>query len=338
MLAPPLVFADSLHLGESIPPLLGAVTYVTLYTVRARTLARERRPVETWRIASFMFGVALMFIVQVGPIDTLADSVLVAHMAQHIMIGDVASLFIVLGLTGPVIQPLLHMRVTRPLRVLATPIVALTLWAVNLYAWHIPIFYQAAINHDLIHALEHATFLWFGTLLWLALIGPLPKPAWFSGWGALVYVIGVRLIGAILGNILIWGSTVFYPVYRTTDAARGINALSDQNVAGGLMMIEEMILTTLLLGWLFFRFARQDEERQALLDFAAEHGVELSEERAARAARAGRGEALRERILAASSEPHTGGGNGGDPAPGANGDTLGDGNNGKSALTRRSIG
>jgi cytochrome c oxidase assembly factor CtaG len=328
MLAPTLVFADSIHPGESVPPFLGAVTYVTLYTVRARTLARERRPVATWRIASFMFGVALMFIVQVGPIDNLADSVLVAHMAQHIVIGDIASLFIVFGLTGPVIQPLLHMRLTRPLRVLATPIVALVLWAANLYAWHLPFFYQAAIQHDLVHALEHATFLWFGTLLWLALIGPLPKPAWFAGWGALVYVIGVRLIGAILGNVLIWSQTVFYPVYRSTDAARGLNPLSDQNVAGGLMMVEEMILTTLLLGWLFFRFARQDEERQELLDLAAEHGVELSEERAARAARAGRGAALRERILAGRVEPHQVGGNGGGPTPAANGDGSGGGPNG----------
>src|SRR5579884_2772100 len=286
------------HLGESLPPLVAFVAYLTLYGIRVRTLARERRPVATWRIASFGFGVVLMFIVQVGPLDDLADSVFVAHMAQHIVIGDIASLFIVFGLTGPVIQPLLHIRPTRPLRVLATPVLALVLWALNLYAWHVPFFNQLAIRHDLVHALEHACFLWFGTLLWLALIGPLPKPRWFAGWGSLVYVIGVRLIGAILANVLIWAQTVFYPVYRSTDAARGVNALSDQNLAGGLMMVEEMILTTLLLGWVFYRFARQDEERQELLDFAAEHGVELSNERATRAARAGSGALLRERILA----------------------------------------
>jgi cytochrome c oxidase assembly factor CtaG len=287
-----------MHLGESAPPLVAFVVYLTLYGVRARTLARERRPVPTWRIASFVFGVVLMAVVQIGPLDELADSVLVAHMVQHIIIGDIASLFIVLGLTGPVIQPLLHMRPTRPLRRLATPIVALVLWGINLYAWHVPFFYQLAIRHDLVHALEHACFLWFGTLLWLALIGPLPKPAWFAGWGSLVYVIGVRLVGAVLGNVLIWAGTVFYPVYSASDAARGLNPLSDQNVAGGVMMIEEMILTTILLGWLFYRFARQDEDRQALLDLAADRGIELSEERAARAARAGRTEALRERLLA----------------------------------------
>jgi putative membrane protein len=310
MLAPPLALTASLHLGESVPPTLGAIAYLTLYSIRAKTLARERRPIPTWRIASFVFGVFLMFIVQVGPLDTLADDVLTAHMIQHIVIGDFASLFIVLGLTGPVIQPLLHMRATRPLRVLASPVVALVLWAFNLYLWHVPLFYQLAINHDLVHALEHATFLWFGTLLWFALIGPLPKPAWFNGWGALVYVIGVRFIGAILGNVLIWTQTVLYPVYSPTDAARGLNPLSDQNVAGGLMMVEEMILTTLLLGWLFFRFAKQDDERQELLDLAAERGIDLSDERAARAARAGRTAALRERLLAGEGSPYEPAGNG----------------------------
>ncbi len=290
-----------MHFAEAIPPLLACVVYLTLYTIRARTLAAERRPVPGWRIASFVSGVLLMAVVQIGPLDTLADSVLVAHMVQHIVIGDFASLFIVLGITGPMIQPLLHMRPTRPLRVLASPIIALILWAVDLYAWHVPFFYQLAINHDLVHALEHACMLWFGTLLWLALIGPLPKPAWFAGWGALVYVIGVRLIGAILGNVLIWGQTIFYPVYRASDAARGLNPLSDQNVAGGVMMVEEMILTTLILGWLFYRFARQDEERQELLDLATERGIELSNERATRAARAGTGALLRERLLAGTT-------------------------------------
>jgi putative membrane protein len=306
VLSSPLVFADSVHLVEASPPVIAGVVYLTLYTVRVRTLARERRPVAGWRVASFVFGVFLMAVVQIGPLDDLADSVLAAHMAQHIVIGDFASLFIALGITGPVIQPLLHFRPTRPLRTLAHPLVALALWAINLYAWHIPFFYQAAIEHDWVHALEHASFLWFGTLLWLALIGPLPKPAWFTGWGSLLYVIGVRFIGAILGNVLIWAQTVFYPVYRPSDAARGLSALSDQNVAGGLMMVEEMILTTLLLGWIFYRFARQDEERQELLDLAAEHGVELSNERAARAARAGRGALLRERILAGMQETEKG--------------------------------
>jgi putative membrane protein len=297
MPAPPLIPAAALHLAEAAPPVLASAVYLLLYVRRVRTLAREKRPVNRWRVASFGFGVALVTVVQLPPLDDLADQVLVAHMVQHIVIGDIASLFIVLGLTGPVLQPLLHMRVTRPLRTLAAPWIALALWTLNLYVWHVPFFYQLAINHDLVHALEHACMLWFGSLLWLALIGPLPKPAWFSGWGALGYVVIVRFVGAVLANVLIWSQTVFYPVYRASDAARGLNPLSDQNLAGGLMMVEESILTIVLLGWLFLRFAKQDEERQALLDLAAQRGIELSDERAARAAKAGTADQLRERIL-----------------------------------------
>lgn len=134
MSSPPPAAITGLHLGEFIPPLIATVAYLYLCSRRARRLARERRPIATWRIVSFATGVLLVASVQIGPLDTLADSVLVAHMIQHIVIGDIASLLIVLGLTGPVIQPLLHIRATRPLRTLAHPLLAVALWAVNLYA------------------------------------------------------------------------------------------------------------------------------------------------------------------------------------------------------------
>jgi cytochrome c oxidase assembly factor CtaG len=294
-------YSNNLHLGEVLPPLVATVVYLFLYTRRMRTLAAERRPVPTWRVSCFVGGVLLVLGVQVGPADDVADTLLVAHMAQHIIIGDIASLLIVLGLTGPVLQPLLHIRWTRPIRVLTNPLVALVLWCANLYLWHIPFFYQAAINHDLVHSLEHATMLWFGCLLWLALIGPLPKPAWMRGWGALGYVIAIRLLGAILANVLIWGQTVFYPVYRLRDAPHGLSPLSDQNLAGGLMMVEESLLTVILLAWLFYRFAVQDEQRQELVDLAESHGVALTDERARRAAAAGEADRLRERILSSAA-------------------------------------
>ena len=292
----------SLHLGEFLPPVLACFVYLGLYRRRCRTLAREGRPVARWRRRCLLAGVLLMAIVQLPPLDGLADEVLVAHMIQHILIGDFASLAIVLGLTGPVLAPLLHFRATRPLRTLSHPVVALALWALDLYAWHLPLLYQLAIRHDLVHALEHACLLWFGALLWLALIGPLPKPAWFRGWASLGYVISVRFVGALLANALIWTQTVFYPVYRESDAARGLNPLSDQNAAGAVMMVEQVLLTTVLLTWLFLRFVNREEQSQGLLDLAADGGVELSEERAARAAAAGAAPRLRERLLAAVDE------------------------------------
>jgi putative membrane protein len=289
--------ADSPHLAEFLPPLVATAVYLSLYGRRLLTLNRSGRPVARWRAVSFAAGVLLLVGVQVGPADSLADEVLVAHMAQHIVVGDLCSLLIVLGLTGPVLQPLLRIRFTRPLRTLANPLVALALWTIDLYVWHLPLLYQLAIRHDLVHALEHACLLWFGTLLWLGLIGPLPKPAWFKGWGEVGYVFGVRLIGAVLANALIWAQTLFYPVYRASDAARGLSPLSDQNLAGGVMMIEQIVLTVVLFAWVFLRFAQRDEQRQQLLDLAAARGVTLSDERAARAVNAGGFDRLRKRLL-----------------------------------------
>jgi putative membrane protein len=289
--------ANTLHLGEFLPPLLAGGMYVPLYARRAWTLKREGRPVPVWRVVSFMSAVFVVVAIQLPPLDTIADEVLLAHMIQHLILGEIASLFIVLGLTGPLLAPLLHWRFTRPLRVLTNPVLALALWAINLYTWHLPFFYQLAIRHDLVHALEHASLLWFGVVLWLAVLGPLPKPAWFEGWGGVGYVAGIRLVGALLGNIFIWTQTVFYPVYKASDGRWGLNPVSDQNLAGGAMDIVQILLTTFLVCYLFMRFAQRDEERQALMDLAAERGIELSNERAARAAVAGTGGRLRERLL-----------------------------------------
>ncbi len=266
------------------------------YRSRALTLAREGRPVPPWRRACYAAGLLVLALALSPPVDTLSDQLLVAHMAEHLLIGDVAALLIVLGFTGPLLAPLLRTRFVGRLRVLAHPLVAVPLWAVNFYAWHLPVLYQAALRHDALHALEHATFLGFGMAVWMALLGPLPKPLWFTNSARLVYIIAVRLIGTVLANAMIFSGTVWYPYYHAGDAHWHISAMGDQIAAAGVMMVEESLLTIGLFCWLFLKVAREAEERQELLDFAAERGVELDERRAARAVAAGRTEELRERV------------------------------------------
>ena len=69
-------------------------------------------------------------------------------MLQHVLIGDLAPLCLLAGLTGPLLRPLLALRPVERLRVLANPSVALPLWAVNLYLWHLPLLYEAAVEHS----------------------------------------------------------------------------------------------------------------------------------------------------------------------------------------------
>jgi putative membrane protein len=159
-----------------------------------------------------------------------------------------------------------------------------------------------------VHALEHATFLVFGIAVWMALIGPLPKPAWFSNSARLIYIVAVRLVGTVLANILIFGGTVFYPIYLAGDAHWHISGMADQVAAGGVMMVEESFLTIGLFCWLFLKVAREGEERQRLLDYASEHGIALDERRAGRAVAAGRGDELWERLHQPASRSEAGAG------------------------------
>jgi putative membrane protein len=267
-----------------------------LYYRRCQTLARHGRPVPGPRQLSFGAGIAVVAAAISPPIHTLADELLYVHMAQHLLLADIGALLIVLGLTGPLIQPLLAVPVLDRLRALAHPAAAFPLWLIDLYLWHLPPLYQAALSSDLVHALEHGCFFLFGVNVWLALFGPLPKPEWFGNAAKLGYIVGMRLAYALLGNVLLWTSTVFYPDYRKHEAARHIGALRDQGVAGTIMMVEGSILTILLFGWLFMKAAGEQEERQRLLEYAQSKGLDLSESRAARAVNAGRGAELRQRL------------------------------------------
>jgi putative membrane protein len=269
------------------------------YHVRVRTLAESGRPTPVWRQWCYGGGLVVLAIALSPPLGKLADQLLVAHMAEHLLIGDIAALLLVLGLTGPILAPLLRNPVVGRLRVFAHPVVAVVVWAVNFYVWHLPALYQGALRHDGIHALEHATFLAFGMAMWMGLLGPLPKPAWFGNGARLVYIVAVRLLGTVLANAMIFSGTVWYPYYRAGDAHWHISQTADQITAAGLMMVEESVLTIALFCWLFLKVAGEMTERQALLDLAAERGVPLDERRAARAVAAGRGEELRQRVLAA---------------------------------------
>ncbi len=301
MIPLPLAVSTGIEAAMQLGPLalLGV-----LYARRVRTLATSSHPVPGWRQACFYAG----FVTIAAALTSLgkdSQELLYMHMIEHLLLGDVAALLIVLGLTGPLLAPVLKIRVFDRLRALTHPAVAFPLWAIDLYVWHVPALYQAALRHQGVHALEHALFLGFGINMWMCLVGPLPTPSWFGNLGRLFYIVAVRLAGTVLGNIFLWSGTVFYPFYTHGDAVNHISPLADQNIAGAVMMVEESFLTLGLFCWLFLRAAREGEERQNLLDFAHAQGLELSEARAARAVAAGRGGELRRRLegRAETAEP-----------------------------------
>jgi putative membrane protein len=237
------------------------------YAVRARTLASRGRPVGLGRIVSFAAGLGAVVLALVSPLDSIGETRLFSvHMAQHLLIGDLGPLLVVLGLSGPLIRPLLAPRATQRLRVLVHPLVALPLWAGDFWLWHLPRLYDAALANDALHALEHACFFAGGVLLWTTLLGLLPGPRWY-GFGARVGSLAfVWVAGAALANVLLWSSRPYYPTYVHASRTWGLSPLADQRAGGGLMLVEMSVTVIGVFVWLGLRWLQDAERRQLRID------------------------------------------------------------------------
>jgi cytochrome c oxidase assembly factor CtaG len=258
-----------------------------LYYRRAHTLAARGTPVPAWRRLVFALGLALAFLAVASPIHELGEKeFFFVHMLQHILLGDLAPLCMVAGLTGPILRPVLAIPLFQRLRFLAHPLVAFPIWAVNLVLWHLPFAYQGALHHTAVHAVQHILFFTCGCLMWAPVVEVLPGPEWFGTGMKLGYIVAVRIVETILGNVFVWSGGVFYHYYEHPVERWGISAHADQGIAGGLMMIEGSIVTICALAWLFLRLGSESELHQKLL----EEGVDPRA--AGRAVRYGRGQEL----------------------------------------------
>jgi cytochrome c oxidase assembly factor CtaG len=235
------------------------------YAMRVRTLRRRGRPPPWWRVGLFALGIALLAVALASPIAYYGEeSSFAFHMVQHVILGDLAPLALLGGLTRPILRPLLFL--VHPLRHLFHPVGALAAWALILYSWHLPFLYDAALQHDSVHALEHAAFFTGGILMWAPVLETVPMPEWFGTGAKMAYVAVVRVVETVLGNVFIWANSVFYDFYADVQRPWGISAIDDQRIAGSVMMIEGSLVTICALSWLFLRLAEEGELRQRLLE------------------------------------------------------------------------
>jgi cytochrome c oxidase assembly factor CtaG len=253
-------FADPAVLA---PLALLAVVYVRRFR-QARQEAGGRG--ATWLHALAFAGAMLALLgALVTPVDGLGEDYLFsAHMLQHVLLGDIAPLLLLLSLSRVILRPVTRrlMRLERTVGPLASPWTAIALWLGTMYLWHIPALYDAAIAHPLLHALEHFSFFAAGLALWWPLVQPIPMRRGLTGLQPLGYIAAAKGGLAALGLFLAWSPSAHYPWYEDAPRIWGLTAVEDQNVAGVIMMVEQSMTLVLVMVWVFVRMLARSEEEE----------------------------------------------------------------------------
>lgn len=232
--------------------LLALLLTVGLYQRGVRTVwqrAGVGRGVSRRQVGYFSAGMVVLAIALLSPIDTISSALFFVHMIQHVLLIDVAALLLILG-TPPALPlwclPLSWRRDVvqwwhrqRSLRwivgVLAHPLVIWAGFGVTLWLWHAPLLYQAALRNEWIHRLEHGTFLGTALLFWWLIIWR--QHSRLRTEQALLLLFTTALHSGLLGALLTFASRPLYTDYLMTAPLWGVNALTDQQLAGTVMWI-----------------------------------------------------------------------------------------------------
>jgi putative membrane protein len=238
-----------------------------IYIWRFRQVRLESGPrgAGVVQAAAFTGAMIALLIALVSPLDGLGEDYLFsAHMLQHVLLGDIAPLLLLLALSRVMMRPATRrlVSVERALGPLANPVTGILIWLFFMYLWHIPALYDAATEHSLLHAFEHACFFAAGLALWWPLIQPVPMRRSLTGMQPLGYIASAKGGLAALGLYLAWSTSVLYPYYETTPRIWGLSPIEDQNVGGVIMMVEQSFTLVLVMVVLFVRMLARSEEEE----------------------------------------------------------------------------
>jgi cytochrome c oxidase assembly factor CtaG len=260
------------HAAWSAPiSVLAPAGIATLFFVHGFTRLRRRGRADLadWkRAALFASGLLVVLAGLLSPIHTIGENHLLwVHMVQHVLIGDLGIALMVAAVRGPLLVFLLPPRVLGPiardrdvravLSFLLRPKIAFTLWAANLAIWHIPSLYIDAILHPWLHDLEHGCWMLAGLLVWTLLIDPGSHHRLTTA-GRVALAAAMFGAGQVLTSVLVFS---FHPLYALYRGAYGFSALTDQKLAGVVMMVEQL----LVLGTFAYLLLRQRVSRPRLV-------------------------------------------------------------------------
>ena len=196
------------------------------------------------------------------PLEALTFHLLSAHLLQNVILAEWAPALLVLG-----IPPALAGRIARVpgVRHLTRPPVALGLWLLTYFVWHLPPAYDTALEHPatLLH-LEHACYLLAGSLLWWPVFQD--PPHHLSNAGRTLYLFLAFVLASPIGLLLALAPEAAYDYYVEGGGLWGLGPETDQQIAGVTMAVEQAIVFFAVFAVFFFRFLADEERVRSAVD------------------------------------------------------------------------
>ena len=222
------------------------------------------------RLASFLAGLAVLWLAIGSPMDGFADALLSAHMIEHLLIMSVVPPLLLYGLpvvpllrglprvvTAVVLGPLIRSRALRTFgHWLVTPVVAWIAMNGTFLAWHVPSAYDFALEHEGWHAVEHLCFLVSSLLFWFCIMRPWPAEPKHRNWGILLYLVAADIVNTLLSAFLAFCGRPVYTFYLANPNPFGVSQVDDQVLGAAIMwvfgsiifLVPAMVITLQLAG------------------------------------------------------------------------------------------
>jgi putative membrane protein len=262
------VFATAVQVdaGWTFAPivLIALVAYLAIYIWRWRISRAEGGPraAPVGRLVLWCTGVFLLFVALISPVDALGEELASMHMVQHLLIADLAPICLTLGLTKWILRPatrVIH-RIERAAGPFGHPAFGVVAYVGAMWLWHVPALYNAALEHPMVHTLEHLSFGAAGLLYWWHLLSPIRSRMRLGGLGPVIYMASTKVLVGFLGVLLAFSPTLLYDFYDVDGTRWGMTPLDDQHVAGLIMALEQSLVMGIALAYLFVRMLAESEE------------------------------------------------------------------------------
>lgn len=249
---------------------LGLIMQASAYLLCVGPLRRffpGSAPVPISQQYVFLLGVLSLFVALVSPIDHLGDAyLLTGHMIQHLLITLVGPPLLLLGTPRWLLRPIVELPIVRSIslpvgRVLTHPVFAFFAFNVVYWIWHVPRYYEAALQSQPIHILEHMSFMATAVLTWWPVFSPLDEfPALHQGTRVL-YLFFESVPPTLLGAMITFAKEPLYPTYAAAPRIWGLSVMEDQTLGGLIMWVPGGLVFFVVLTVIFFRwFGRDDDD------------------------------------------------------------------------------